>query len=402
MRDRLIAAFVGLTVLVVVLYGVPRAYLLADLVETQEQRTVERTLDLVEVVILDRQDRAVPVTPELLTSLLHEGEQLDYAPVDGGAVSAGDAGPPSTADLSATRVLPDGSQVTLTRSGALVSDKVSQALLPLVLIGLGLVLLSGLAAWWLSRRLASPFQDLAVSAQELGTGRFDLDLPHSSVPEAELIGTALRDSARRLEVLVRNEREFTVQASHLLRTPITALRLDLEDVALWPQTPPDVAAQLTEAIGELDRLSASITGLLASSQGHLRDRAEHFDLSAAVQDSVEHAEAGPDGPRLRYTPSGALPVRLPQHTVRQVVDALLEHLLTAGPGLVSVETLDRGTYLLVRMVRQDPRDVTGAATGQDELGAARGLVATLGGTLVLLASPQHGLELMLPREREPG
>ena len=48
MRERLVAAFVGLT-LVVGLYGVPRAYLLGDLVETQEQRKVERSADLIAV-----------------------------------------------------------------------------------------------------------------------------------------------------------------------------------------------------------------------------------------------------------------------------------------------------------------------------------------------------------------
>ena len=36
MRERLVAAFVGLTVLVVALYGIPRAYFLADLVREKK------------------------------------------------------------------------------------------------------------------------------------------------------------------------------------------------------------------------------------------------------------------------------------------------------------------------------------------------------------------------------
>ncbi len=46
MRERLVAAFVGLTVLVVALYGVPRAYFLADLLRSEEQDRVDRTADV--------------------------------------------------------------------------------------------------------------------------------------------------------------------------------------------------------------------------------------------------------------------------------------------------------------------------------------------------------------------
>ena len=93
-------------------------------------------------------------------------------------------------------------------------------------------------------------------------GRFDVEVPHYGVPEAEAIGSALRRSARDLDALVRREREFAVSASHELRTPVTALRLEIEDVASWPQTPPDVAEELSRALAELDRLSATISTLL--------------------------------------------------------------------------------------------------------------------------------------------
>jgi signal transduction histidine kinase len=51
-------------------------------------------------------------------------------------------------------------------------------------------------------------------------------------------------------------------ASHELRTPITALRLSLEDLTLWDTTPPAVRAELESALREVERLSTAVTRVL--------------------------------------------------------------------------------------------------------------------------------------------
>lgn len=51
-------------------------------------------------------------------------------------------------------------------------------------------------------------------------------------------------------------------ASHELRTPITALRLSLEDLTLWDATPPAVRAELESALREVERLSTAVTRVL--------------------------------------------------------------------------------------------------------------------------------------------
>lgn len=53
MRERLIAAFVGLAVAVVALYGVPRAYIVADQALESEQRKIERSTELLAGVLPD-------------------------------------------------------------------------------------------------------------------------------------------------------------------------------------------------------------------------------------------------------------------------------------------------------------------------------------------------------------
>ncbi|MCY7288848.1 MAG: hypothetical protein LH624_11520, partial [Cryobacterium sp.] len=75
MRERLIAAFIGLTIAVVGLYGIPRAYIVAEQVQVNEERRVERSVALVAILIAERQGEVAPVTEELLTRLLNEGER---------------------------------------------------------------------------------------------------------------------------------------------------------------------------------------------------------------------------------------------------------------------------------------------------------------------------------------
>ena len=238
MRERLVAILVGLTVAVIALYGIPRAYFVADLVHSGETRSLERSADLISVVVAERR-AAKPsdaVTQSSLTPLLGDAERIVYVAADGTVTRAG-SGRATSGDVTTTRELAGGGRLELSRSGDLVEERVSDAVLPLVVLGLALLLVAAVVASLLARRLSRPFTELASVADDIGKGRFDVEVPHYAIPEAEGIGDALRRGAGRLDELVQRERELAVNASHELRTPIAALRLELEDLAMWPQTP---------------------------------------------------------------------------------------------------------------------------------------------------------------------
>ncbi|MFW5473773.1 histidine kinase dimerization/phospho-acceptor domain-containing protein [Knoellia sp. CPCC 206450] len=264
MRDRLVAILVGLTVAVVALYGIPRAYFVADLVHDSESRSVERSADLISRLLAERQNSTVPgaVTESALEPLLDPDEAIEYVSPSGETTVAGDIERTGADDISATRSIAGGGRLTVWRSGAVVADRVSDALLPLVILGAGLLLAAAVVGAWLARRLSRPFAELAAVAEDIGQGRFDVEVPHYSVPEAEAIGDALRRGAAQLDALLQRERDLAVNASHELRTPIAALRLELEDLSMWPQTPPEVAEELRRYIPELKRLSAAVTQYL--------------------------------------------------------------------------------------------------------------------------------------------
>ncbi|PFG38283.1 signal transduction histidine kinase [Georgenia soli] len=409
MRDRLLAAFVTLTVLIVALYGIPRAYQVAGMVRAQEERKIERSVDLVAVVLAEHLADGDVVTEEYLEPMLNQAETLRYVAPDGTETVAGPRFNPAPSDIVMSRDVDGGGTVTLTRAGGLIDERVSEAVYPLVAIGVGLVLVSAGVAVVVARRLARPFGELAASAERLGRGQFDLDVPRYAVPEADQIGASMRTAAERLADVVRREREFSANASHQLRTPVTALRLQLEDISLWPETPESVREELQHSLGELDRLSGAVTELLAMSRGRLTASAVELDLADLVDAAVARwSVLAPEGRRVVPDAGGPVPCQVAAGPVGQILDVLVDNALKHGAGTVTVSARDEGTHLAVAVENEGARPtssdlfrrrVSGSSSGGEGIGlaVARDLAGALGGRLALAPGTTTAFVLELPR-----
>ena len=349
MRERLVLAFVGLTVAVIGLYGVPRAYFLADLVREQARTSLNGSAVVLEDLVAERTSRGGEVDDTLLRGGLAAADRVELDRPTGSTLVVGD-GAADGEGITVTRHLADGSTLQLSVSGESIGASIREALLPLVLLGLGLALGSAVLGVLIARRLSRPFQDLARFSRELGHGRFDVDVPSYAVPEADAIGASLRGAAAQLDELMRREREFAANASHQLRTPITALRLNLEDLTLWPETDPAVATELEQGLGELDRLSGAIDELLDLARGRRIEAQQVVDLVAVVRASAsrwsrrlatESRElvTGQVGRRSR--------TRVPLGPLEQVLDVLIDNARKHGRGTITVEVRDADTHLEV-------------------------------------------------------
>jgi len=115
-----------------------------------------------------------------------------------------------------------------TRDDEALRGQVRGAWLAIAAVALVAAAGSAALAGWSGRRLARPFESLAASARSLGDGDFSTRAPRSGLPEADAIATALDGTAERLGRAVERASAFTADASHQLRTPLTALRLQLD------------------------------------------------------------------------------------------------------------------------------------------------------------------------------
>ena len=388
MRQRLVAAFVGLTVLVVALFGIPRAYLLGDLVRADEQARVDRTADALGRLLEERLEAGRPITSADLDALAAPGERLGVVTADGTVLSGGD---PSRGEgeITAKRDLSGGGDLTVTRTGAAVDDEVDEALLPLVVLGLLLALLAGAVGFVLAGRLSRPFRELAVVARGLGDGRLHPVLPRHAIPEARAIGDALVEAGRRLDGLLLHERELTLNASHELRTPVTALRLELEDLALWPEVAPAAADELRRCVAELDRLEAAISTLLERAESRrARDEVE-VDLDALLGEAVARRA----DPAVTHAPARTTRTRVSPGMVLEVLDLMVEDALAAGATRVELAVVTRTGHHELRVspvpggVRVGPDEAVGDegawARASDLAVAAGGQLARNGATRLL-------------------
>ncbi|MET0928119.1 MAG: HAMP domain-containing sensor histidine kinase [Aeromicrobium sp.] len=407
MRERLVVTLVAMTVALIAVFGAVRAYSTADLVQEQERAMVDQAADLVAATVTARGETAV--TAGFLSTLTHREQTITYVSGDGTTIRSG-ATAGHEGDLTASRQVADGGRVTLTQSASVTSDRVSQELLPLVLLGLALSAIAAVIGWLLAQRFAHPFRRLADDAKRIGDGHFDVDIHRSSIREAADLGDALRKSAGQLDALVSRERELAVVASHELRTPLTALRLSLEDLMFWPETAPEVGEELQRSLGEVDRLSGVIATLLERGDGRHLGAVSDFDLAVVAADAVARCDerARALGRRLDLTPSDPAPARAVRAPLDQVVDILIDNALTHGKGTVTVAFTRTQGHLEYSVSDEGDRALDTGVVHASPAGGGAGLsdaatrAESMGGFLSVDDAPHTRVLFVLPPLPRPG
>lgn len=409
MRERLVLAFVALAVGIIALYGIPRAYIVADLIQTSEERRVVRLADFLAVLMAEREAEG-EVTVEFLEPLLIEGERITYVSPEGATVIAG--AEPDGDDITSTADVEGGGTVEFSRSGETIAGRVQEAVMPVVVIGVILMVVSAVVGVLLARRLSDPFVRLADVARKFGEGSLALEPQNFRIPEARAIDEALRGSASTLEERIRREHEFAANASHQLRTPITALRLELEDLSLWPETPPTVRDQLDHALREIDRLSDAIGELLAMARGGTPGANAWLPLGPMLDHAAERwrPQAKDAGRRIDVDARALRDLEAPAPTA-QILDVLLHNALQHGHGRVRLSGAPGTGYVTIHVADEGPRPrgnaifqrTPGKSTAGGEgigLALSAELAEALGGHLLLESSPTTTFALILPRRAE--
>ena len=173
--------------------------------------------------------------------------------------------------------------VRVTQSVDAVDRATRRATLGLIAIGL-LVLVLGLGAGALiAGQVAGPVRRLDQAARRVAEGDLSARAEIEGSTEQQRLARTFNDMTSRLERLVSSQREFVADASHQLRTPLSGLRLRLEE-ARASTADADAHEEIDAGLRELDRLSAMVSELLVLSPGGEVDApAERVDLEDAAR-----------------------------------------------------------------------------------------------------------------------
>jgi signal transduction histidine kinase len=298
-----------------------------------------------------------------------------------------------------------------------VAERVSDKVRGLFVVA-GISLLIAIAvAWLLARSVTRPLRRLEQATHEFAAGdlsaRADV---HEGPAEVRGLGESFNLMAARLQQLVDRQRSFAGTASHQLRTPLTALRLRLEQLSMQVAGDADLRHSIDEALVETDRLHRMIEGLLALSRAEdaavgpvtvdvahvVRDRLDYWRpladerrvaLVADVPDvAMALAVAGGVEQMIDNLVDNAFDASPPDSELRLVVETVGRqvelHVIDAGPGLSETDRINA----LERFWR-----APGAPTGGSGLGLAivRQLAEAGGGTVQLRAAPSGGIDAVV-------
>ncbi len=253
---------------------------------------------------------------------------------------------------------PNGA-VRITQSVAAVHRAVRRSILDLALLA-GVVLAIGLAAGALiARQISRPIRDLDLAARNVAGGDLSTKVAVAGSSEQRSLARAFNEMTERVRRLLRGQQDFVADASHQLRTPLTGLRLRLENLADRFEDDASVEAEVEAGMHEVDRLSHMVDELLILSRAGERELpGAAVDLQTTARRAAGRwrQDALDRGIGLEVTGAGCGAVWCAAADLDRSVDALVENALSYSPAGStvtiacspgSIEVLDQGPGLAV-------------------------------------------------------
>ena len=217
-----------------------------------------------------------------------------------------------------------------------------------VLAGVAAITLAAVAllGWLIARWVSRPIARLEEGAAAMGAGDLATRVPEDEgPPEVRALARRFNITAGQLEQLVGAQEAFVADASHQLRTPLTAMRLRIENLGAvaGPAGEDDARA----ATDEVDRLTRMVDSLLALARAERGDAPlTVVDVSSLLAERVDSWTdlAAESGVAVEGDIGAGLSARMPDGVLEQVLDNLVDN---------AVEACGDGGSVLVRAVAND-------------------------------------------------
>lgn len=324
MRRRLLVGFLVFAVVITVALELPLGFTTASRVRGAEQRSLRRSGNDLALLVADALRHHEPDRVRLVGSEYVKGSHDEVLVVDrsnvllstegggasflrssvvekilDGATHAQRSGESNFPGLGPTlwtvEKVRDGVKnassatavVLVNEPASVVANAIDGIWLRLGLIGALVLGVAILLALMMAESLTRPLLRIVSAVSAIGEGKLSSRAPADAGPsELRELGAAVNATADRLGRLLESQRGFAADASHQLRTPLTAIRLRLEHAQRLAN--PEAAAELSVALDEMGRMSKMINALLELAREEDRhSRREVVDVATVLDERVE-------------------------------------------------------------------------------------------------------------------
>lgn len=263
-------------------------------------------------------------------------------------------------------------------------------------------------AWLLARSAVQPVHEITEQATRIAAGTLDQRIAaHANTDEYRGLVAVLNGMLERLDFAFRNQRRLTADMSHELRSPLTAMKGEIEVALRAERTPRDYQQVLYSALEEIGRLTEMSDDLLLITRADaglltlesaptdlnaviecvlqdLKTRIEQQDLNVECTLLQRGAEASVDAALItrvahhlidnavKFTPPGGT-IRI---TTRRLDGGVIISVQDSGPGIAP----DHLPHLFEPFYRIDEARTRGSGTGLG-LAMAAAIVRLHGGTI---------------------
>jgi signal transduction histidine kinase len=215
--------------------------------------------------------------------------------------------------------------------------------------------------WVLTRKALAPVAALTAAVGHIDERTVGQALPRTgNGDELDRLTEVFNDMTARLDDSFQRIRDFTLHASHELKTPLTVLHGELEAALQDPALPPAHRERCQTQLDEVQRLAAiadGLTLLTKADAGQVSLAREPVQFDDLVRDALDDALilARPHGVRVELAQCESLIVAGDRHRLRQLLLNLTDN---------AVKYNERGGSVTLALRRMgDAAELTVANTG---------------------------------------
>jgi len=310
--------------------------------------------------------------------------------------------------------MPPGEIVLVGRSIAPELKDLRLIALTLAAVGGGVLLLGLAGGWWIANRAMQPIQDISATAVKISAGDLSQRISTGET-ESELgqLASVLNSTFARLEAAFAQQQQFTSDAAHELRTPVSVMLTQTQGTLNRERSAPEYRETLEacqRAAQRMRRLIESLLALARLDAGQETMKHLNFDLAKTVTDCVESVQPLADERAVKIQSELATvecvgdPERLAQVVTNLLSNAILHNQpggevqvkLTAQAGLALFTVSDNGPgisaedlpHVFERFYRADKS----RSTGGNGLGLSisKAIVEAHGGTIEVASETGAG------------